>query len=423
MASKKTNPDRPCSCGSGRKYNACHGSSEPLRSNSRPNGQRIGRFSPLTPTELRTVDLGDFRGFSSSALSELAGGLLAGISLSGMDLGGANFRGADLANARLDGCDLWGATFCDADLSQANLSRAQLTGADFQGATLDGTSFHYAVLNSANLQGTDLRTVDLGGTSLQGSNLAHANLRGSRLVYTDLTGATIDNSKWDGAQLNGIHLLDLDILPLTECTVVHHGVSHVDYRTIVRSLHAPGLKSFLQRTGMPEVFIEYMYDCAVSIAPGGVLSMLQSTFISYGGPDSAFAQKLNDALLKNGVTTFFFPENAEPGKKLHRVMREGVNQHERIILICSKSSLLRPGVLNEINETLQREARDGGKEYLIPITLDDYVFDGWDPSDPGLALAIRDRVVADFRGAVDDLDKFNTKLRQLVSALKKQVQP
>jgi len=67
-----------------------------------------------------------------------------------------------------------------------------------------------------------------------------------------------------------------------------------------------------------------------------------------------------------------------------------VNEHDRVILVCSQASLDRPGVLNEITETLQREARDGGAEYLIPITLDDYVFSGWKPKDPGVAQAIKD---------------------------------
>lgn len=34
--------------------------------------------------------------------------------------------------------------------------------------------------------------------------------------------------------------------------------------------------------------------------------MMQSVFISFGGPDEAFARKLNEALHSNGVRTFFF---------------------------------------------------------------------------------------------------------------------
>jgi hypothetical protein len=147
--------------------------------------------------------------------------------------------------------------------------------------------------------------------------------------------------------------------------------------------------------------------------------MMQSTFISFGGPDEPFAKQLNEALHRNGVTTFFFPQHAVPGKKLHRVMREGVNQHERIVLVCSKASLVRPGVLNEIEETLTREARDGGAEYLIPIRLDDYVFNGWSPPRPDIAQAVKDRVVANFEGTLHDPAKFAAALSQLLNALKK----
>lgn len=147
--------------------------------------------------------------------------------------------------------------------------------------------------------------------------------------------------------------------------------------------------------------------------------MLQSTFISYGTPDAAFAARLNEALTSRGITTFFFPKDAIPGQRLHRLMREGVNMHDRIILVCSAASLNRPGVLNEITEALQREAREGGRDHLIPITLDDYVFVAWKPEDPGLAQAIKDRVVADFRGADEHPDTFAAAVSRLIAALEK----
>jgi TIR domain len=142
-------------------------------------------------------------------------------------------------------------------------------------------------------------------------------------------------------------------------------------------------------------------------------NMRESTFISYGHPDEAFAQKLNQALRIHGVPTFFFKDDAAPGAKLHRVMRDGVNQYDRVILICSINSLNRPGLLNELEETLAREARDGGAEYLIPIRLDDYVFNGWNPKKFGVAQAVRDRVVADFR----DPSRFESELAKLIAVL------
>jgi hypothetical protein len=162
-----------------------------------------------------------------------------------------------------------------------------------------------------------------------------------------------------------------------------------------------------------------MIDCGRAIDQLDLFSMMLRTFISYGGPDRAFAALLRDELHKNGVTTFFFEQDAPLGERLHRVMREGVNDFDRVILICSRSSLDRPGVLNEIEETLAREARDGGATYLIPITLDDYVFAGWRPVRPDVAQAVRDRVVGDFHGADSDSAKMKRALEKLLRALRR----
>jgi|SRR5215210_740094 len=144
---------------------------------------------------------------------------------------------------------------------------------------------------------------------------------------------------------------------------------------------------------------------------------MKSVFISYGSPDTAMARKLNAALNRLGVNTFFFEQHAVPGKKIHRIMRDAANKYDCVVLICSENSLKRQGVLSEIEEVLQREAREGGSSRLIPIRLDDYVLTEWAPSYPGIAQSIRDRVVADFRDSLADDDRFNQGLAQLSIAL------
>lgn len=147
---------------------------------------------------------------------------------------------------------------------------------------------------------------------------------------------------------------------------------------------------------------------------------MQTTFISYGTPDENFARKMFDALTKNGVSTFFFPVSATPGDQLHQMMRKGVNEHERVLLICSRSSLERKGVRNEINETFAREAREGGVALLLPITIDDYLLSSeWRNSDSAETIErVLDRVVADFRGTESDDAKFDLALQKLLSALR-----
>jgi uncharacterized protein YjbI with pentapeptide repeats len=411
-------------------------------------GARIS-FAQLVGADLTAADL-RLANLSSAILIRAR---LMRADLSGADLRGASLKHALLSHANLRGAKLDGAVLAGADLTSADLSRAELSGADLSGATLSDTSFSRANLFAADLSGARLADADLSGanlcnTNLRGADFSYcmlrdANFSGAYLAFANLTGAALSehdvvevsararrhrraqdsggSARFDGAVLQQTLLVDVDLAPLcdAEPKVWHQGPSAVDTRSVARSIHSPKLKAFLRDAGMFEIFVEYMTDCARTLDPGGVLKMLQSTFISYGGPDTRFAETLNDALRRNGVTTFFFAKDAVPGRKLHRLMREGVNNHDRVILICSEASLDRPGVLNEIAETLQREARSGGREHLIPITLDRYVFTKWAPHDPGLAQAIRDRVVADFEGADRDEERFNEGLFRLIAALKK----
>ena len=323
----------------------------------------------------------------------------------GADLRGANLSGANIRRVNLSGASLDRVAFRGADLRGANLSDAYLSGASLFDANLFDAN-----LTRANLSSADLTHANLTRVNLSSADFTQANLTEAGLTYANLGGANLGRTL--------LVNIDLSRLCAADPPVVHHAASTVDFRSIVKSLRSPNLKDFLQRTGMPEVFIEYNVDCAFSLETK-VFAMLQSTFISYGSPDEPFTRKLYEALHRNGVTTFFFAEHAVPGDKLHRMMRKGVNEHDRVILVCSKASLDRKGVLNEIEETLARESRDGGAAYLIPIRLDSYVFSGWAPPNPDTAQSVRDRVVADFEGADADPAKFDAALLRLIAALKK----
>lgn len=126
--------------------------------------------------------------------------------------------------------------------------------------------------------------------------------------------------------------------------------------------------------------------------------LYKTVFISYGGTDAAQAFTINGALRARGVKTWFFPLDALPGQKLHRVMHEGVNQYDRVLLICSKEALVRPGLLNELERVLEREAREGGSEILIPVALDEHVYGDWAPSRKDLAAQVRSRVIGQLGG-------------------------
>jgi hypothetical protein len=152
----------------------------------------------------------------------------------------------------------------------------------------------------------------------------------------------------------------------------------------------------------------------LSNLPRGKVS---SVFISYGGPDETMAERINTTLRGKGVKTWFFPEDSTPGEKLHRVMSDGVNRHDKVLLLCSENSLVRPGVLNELERVLEREAREGGVSILLPVRLDDFVLSDWAPDRQDLAQQVRSRVIGDFSNVNDSPARFETELGKIVSAL------
>lgn len=165
---------------------------------------------------------------------------------------------------------------------------------------------------------------------------------------------------------------------------------------------------------------------AIGVSPE-VLSKLSSApdqfdsvFISYGHPDEPFARLLWEALSERKIKVFFFPETAIPGKRLHRTMSEGVYEYDRILLVCSETSLSRSGVLNEIELLLTREAAEGGASLLIPVTVDDFLFVGWQPERLDLRAQVTSRVVADFRGATERGGQFVERAERLIRALQRE---
>jgi hypothetical protein len=302
-----------------------------------------------------------------------------------------NFNGAVLDGEKLSGLDLsgtifWNASFVGADLSGSCLEDAQFTDADFTGARLER-----ALLTSSDLIGTNLTRARLQGVHFTGANLHEAVCHGAHFQHAWFQRTILSRAEFTGAKLSGsifdaTQLGDFDVSPFCSLRSLHHqNPSYIDWRTVIRSYTDPHLKRFLTDCGTPDLFADYMIDCARALETLTVAGLLQSTFISYGGPDEAFARRLYHSLRAHGIAVFFFPETGKLGERIDTEVYARIQQHDRILLVCSRKSLGRPGVIAEIRETLDREARDGGASYLLPISLDGYVFSGWKKEHPELA--------------------------------------
>ena len=407
----------------------------------KPRGVKLD--ANLRDANLRDVNLRDVNLTSA----DLTSANLTSANLTGANLDGANITSANLTRADLTSADLTSAKLTSAKLSRAKLSRAKLrwaklggadliranlgganlTGANLRGANLGGADLTSANLTSADLTSADLTSAKLTSANLRGANLRGANLGGADLTSADLTSADLTSADLTSADLTSAKLgetvlADVDMSALCGAEgIMHRGPSPVDVRSVIRSHTHPRIQRFLMECGVPWIFAEYMIDCAKAVTDQDVRALMQSTFISYGQPDDPFARKLYESLISRKLTVFYFPETARWGERLSNEVHRQLNSHDRVILICSKDSLDRPGVLNEIQETFDREARDGGADYLLPIALDDYLFDpnGLEKVQPALAHRIRARIVGDFRNWQSSTTEYDKALNRLIDALKK----
>lgn len=294
-------------------------------------------------------------------------------------------------------------SFCDSNLSNANLSNVDLSWA----------YLFRADLSNANLNSADLELSDLSGADLSGAQFVRANLREVNLHKANLSGTSFKNST-----LNGTRLTDVDLTTLVNVTTTHTGPSTIDHRSIARALHCENLLPFLVDAGMPHIVATYLIDSIRSLDSNGLFNLMHSTFISYGGPDQQFAERLQSALDGNGVKTFLFTKQAGWGKSVHGAVRSGIHGHDRVILVCTEASLKRDGVLHEIELTLRRETSEGGAKLLIPVALDDYVWEGWEPENDHLKAEVLERVIGDAKGADTSQTTFDNMIGRLLEALK-----
>jgi hypothetical protein len=326
-----------------------------------------------------------------------------------VDLSGEDLRGASFLAASLRG----------ADLSNSNLMHVQLKAADLTAATLRGATVVASDSIGADFTGTDLSESDLTGASLQRGAFTDAVLVGVNLGSARLGGSDFAKATLDHARLHSTDLSDLNLSSFVNAPALQHGgPSTIDARSVIKSYTHPGIKNFMVDCGVPPIFAEFMIECARATEENILKELMQSTFISYGGPDEGFARKLYQSLRDHQVIVFFFPESARLGERIDHEVFSQIEAHDRVVLVCSQHSLDRPGVLHEIRETFDRESRDGGATYLLPVTLDNYLFEGWKEKEPEFARRIARRVVGDFRSISQSTHTYDLALARLLDAIK-----
>jgi hypothetical protein len=193
--------------------------------------------------------------------------------------------------------------------------------------------------------------------------------------------------------------------------VVHDGPSSVVGDTVIRStrraggLLTPELWNFFRGAGVPDRLLNE----APTIAMG---QRYHSCFISYGQHDLEFAKKLTEDLRGRGVSCWLWETDKTVGQRIQGEIEKNLEEHEKVVVLCSMHSLLGNGIRREID---RQWAKDPNK--LVPVSIEDeWRHDNYKVECMGFDLKpfLIDRNYADF-GRKD----YEEALRELLKGLRR----
>lgn len=284
----------------------------------------------------------------------------------------------------LSGADLRGMDLRDAYLLLTELIGTDLSGANLRGAVLSRSNFHLAKLNHANLQHAILVDTKLSYAEIEKIDLRHARMGATVLSFLDLSTA------------RGLETID------------HRGGSSIGIETIYLSEgNIPEV--FLRGCGVPEIFITF----ARSLVEQPI--QFFSCFISHSTKDMRFCERLYSDLQAKGVRAWYFPEDAKWGEPVWGEIDRSIKVYDKLIVVCSKNSLMSGPVLREIERALNREDKEK-KSLLFPITIDNYIFEEWEH--PRKADVLAKVVGTEFVGWNRNAEKYDKAFRKLLKELK-----
>jgi uncharacterized protein YjbI with pentapeptide repeats len=326
-----------------------------------------------------TLDLPDHEIDLSSA--NLRGLKLEGLDLSLTVLRRVDFRRTTLNDVDFSNSDLRGARFREAKLISPQFIETDLAGADFTSASIVDAEFSDADLTGANFASATIDIARFGGSILKGTDFTGAYLGATEFAPRDFSGATLK------AGLDSCVFLNADLSGVKGLAYAHHlGPSTIGIDTFYRS-KGKIPKKFLLGAGIPARFVHGSSSLL------RIVGLYYSCFISHSSTDKDFCGLLHSSLRRLGIPVWYFPKHAKWGREVWGEIDRGIHTCDKLLLVCSKSSLRSAPVLREIDRVLQREEKEK-RDILFPIRLDNYVFTGWESSRKADVIA---KTIGDFR--------------------------
>lgn len=144
-----------------------------------------------------------------------------------------------------------------------------------------------------------------------------------------------------------------------------------------------------------------------------------SCFISYNHNDKHFCKRLHKKMKSYGIACWMDDHQLLPGDDILEQIERGIEEWDKVLLVCSEHSLNSIWVEREIDKAIQKEEKlskeRGGKMLaIIPLNLDGYLF-RWTS---GKASILKGRLAADFTGWEKNSRKFNAQVDRIATALR-----
>ena len=294
----------------------------------------------------------------------LQGAILREQDLRDADLHGANLEGADLTKA-----DLFGADLREANLSQAILNEAKLMATNLDGACLNSANLIMAVCVATSMQGADLRNASLksallSSSFLQGANLRGADLLGAYLTMMHLKGADLTDARFQGTVLSAC----FDFHEAIGLAEVKHGSHSVLDMFTLRHCVNDLPDTFLEGCGYTRYEIDSLRQMYADKD-----RQFYSCFLSHAEKDSSFVERLRIDLIARNISCWHYRYDQRGGGYFRSQINEAIKEQDKLIVVCSKRSLVRLEVIEEIIVAIEAE-RKTQKQKLFPIRLDNFIF-------------------------------------------------
>jgi len=278
--------------------------------------------------------------------------------LRGLDLRGADFTGVDISDVAFDGADLRAALFADVDGRRTSFRGADMRNCVIACSQFGAVTFAKAKLDRCHMRDVTTYNVDFSDVSFSKANLSNVHFSVGSFYDCNFTGARFH-------RLAFIQCLGLaSSKGLT--TIFHMGPSALDSVTLRENIVA-----------MPDEFLlELGYskqetETVKALYSSGI--KFYSCFISYTRSEREIASMLQRDLIASGVSCWRDETDMRGGDYWRRQINEALRVYDKVLIICSRSSLRRSEVVEEIIEGIEQE-RASGRQKLFPITVDNYLF-------------------------------------------------